>query len=527
MIAVIARLLVRLGRVQEANDLIEQELSRNPCSISARLARAELLKGQGDSSGAHLAYDEVLKHCPDHLGALIASSILSVEQPYQRLLFVLGMHRSGTSAVSGALCRLGCRPPASMPTADSNNPTGYWEPLGIVKVHTSLLEKSQSSWDDPFLSADLCSPQKLSDGLIALEGALRKEFPARESKGRWCLIKDPRQCRLQPFWNELVRQHRIQAAAVLVTRRPLAVAASLRRRNNMPMNRALLLWVQHQMEAERNTRGIPRQRITYENFLKSPASTLKGTMELLNNEVFHDWEAIQISSFARPELDHSASELSDDRDSADERLVMLAEDVYQALRMPKELEMQAKLDSLREIFECHIDHIRSQLGRLITLQLFWSSQVTNDFTESCSLHESIIVDRTNAIYTFCLPHIEGPIRSLRFDPAESPCLVRISRLTVSDCYGHALWTWMAAESDRDGTLPFVSANLETQVITGTERDNCASVLCEGHDPAILLILPDPVLSGIHSGRKITVEARWEVLSSEISQLLASAQQSNT
>lgn len=527
LIAAMVRLLVRLDRVEEANNLLEQLLSSNPGSIPARLARAELHEGQGDRSGARRAYDEVLDLCPDHLGASIASSILSEQQPYPRLLFVLGMHRTGTSAVSGALCRLGCRSPASMPPADSNNPTGYWEPLGIVRVHNSLLEQSRSSWDDPFLSADLPSPQHLSDGLRALEGALRAEFSARESMGRWCLIKDPRQCRLQPFWNHLIQIRRIQAAVVLVNRHPLAVAASLRRRNNMPINRALLLWIQHQMEAESHTRGIPRQRINYEDFVMSPASTFKSIMELLENDELSILEAERISSLVRPDLNHSEHRIDEERVDADEGLIALAEEVYQALQIPRESEMRARMDSLRENLESHFELIRSQLGKLITLQLFWKPLAAKEFTESCSLHESIIIDRATVIYTFCLPRLEGPINALRFDPAECPCLVRISRLTVSDSSGLTLWTWRSVEPDRNGDLPFVPANLETQVFTGAKGDNCVSVLCEGHDPALLLILPDNVLFGIESGSKITVEARWEILSSEISELLASFQQSNS
>ena len=71
----------------------------------------------------------------------------------RRLLMVLGMHRSGTSAVAGHLCSHGFRAPHDTPPADYNNPTGYWESQSIVRLHTELLAEAQSSWGDPFLPA--------------------------------------------------------------------------------------------------------------------------------------------------------------------------------------------------------------------------------------------------------------------------------------------------------------------------------------------------------------------------------------
>ncbi|MEA5423981.1 hypothetical protein [Synechococcus sp. CCY9202] len=76
----------------------------------------------------------------------------SAELPFpSRLLMVLGMHRSGTSAVAGYLCRHGFLAPTDALPADLKNPTGYWEPQAIVSLHEQLLGDSQTSWDDTWL----------------------------------------------------------------------------------------------------------------------------------------------------------------------------------------------------------------------------------------------------------------------------------------------------------------------------------------------------------------------------------------
>ncbi len=524
LIAAMAQVLVRLGRLEEAGALLQQELDANPASVPARLALAALLERQGDDAGARQAYHTVLERCPDHLGATLASAALGGADPYPRLLLVLGMHRSGTSAVAGALCQLGCRPPASMPSADANNPTGYWEPLEIVKLHTSWLEESRSSWDDPFLSRERWSAQHLASAQNALETALREEFPHGESQGQWCLVKDPRQCRLQPFWNHMIDQRRIHVAAVLVNRHPLAVAASLRKRNNMPTNRALLLWVQHLIEAELHTRGIPRRRITYEDFLKTPARTLQDIADLLGKDSLRSWDTVQGMTAVRPELNHSAPEHMDCSMDIDEDLLGLALDLYDALQMSDESAMMLQADNLRDELESHLDRLRSQLGRLVTLQLFWKSEDATEFSESHSLHKSIIVDRTVTSYTFILPQPPGPISALRLDPAETPCLVKIRRLALYNGSGRSLWQWSCKDSahQQNRATPFEPGNIETRLLNNDEKEvQDVCIVCEGHDPALLLNLPDESLRGIDSGSRLSIEASWELLSSDLSQLLAS------
>lgn len=48
--------------------------------------------------------------------------------PLRWVLLVLGMHRSGTSALAGLLCQQGFQAPLEADGGDAHNPTGYWEP---------------------------------------------------------------------------------------------------------------------------------------------------------------------------------------------------------------------------------------------------------------------------------------------------------------------------------------------------------------------------------------------------------------
>src|SRR5919197_5152241 len=56
-------------------------------------------------------------------------------------VFVLGMHRSGTSAATRLINLLGLRAPAEedLLPADEGNPTGYWESSSLVDFNDKLL----------------------------------------------------------------------------------------------------------------------------------------------------------------------------------------------------------------------------------------------------------------------------------------------------------------------------------------------------------------------------------------------------
>lgn len=168
--------------------------------------------------------------------------------PIRRVLLVLGMHRSGTSALAGLLCQQGFQAPQNHDGGDAHNPTGYWEPRQIRAFHNSLLEGAQSSWEDPLLPVPPWQPQHLEPALADLEQALAADFPAADPQAV-ALIKDPRQCRLLPLWTALFEQRPYQVAVVLAVRQPEAVAASLVKRDQLPLDRALLLWLSHTLEA--------------------------------------------------------------------------------------------------------------------------------------------------------------------------------------------------------------------------------------------------------------------------------------
>lgn len=86
--------------------------------------------------------------------------------PLGRVLLVLGIDRSGASALAGLLCQQGFRAPHNPDGGDTDNPAGYWVLRRIRAFLNSLLEGGQSSWEDALSGHAVCTAQPCADGLL-------------------------------------------------------------------------------------------------------------------------------------------------------------------------------------------------------------------------------------------------------------------------------------------------------------------------------------------------------------------------
>lgn len=180
-------------------------------------------------------------------------------------IVVLGMHRSGTSALTGALSLLGIHPGERLiPAIESVNPKGFWEHAEIVSIHNQLLAAFNSSWlgDEPLPDQWWESPTvaPYRDRIVSI---LQRDF---SNRAVW-LIKDPRMCHLLPLWRDIFHELNCQPMFVIALRPPSEVAHSLRKRDNIIEAESCLLWLSHMLEAEYQTRGQRRIFVSYERLL--------------------------------------------------------------------------------------------------------------------------------------------------------------------------------------------------------------------------------------------------------------------
>jgi hypothetical protein len=180
------------------------------------------------------------------------------------LVVVLGMHRSGTSSAAGALIRLGAAAPQHLMAPNADNERGFWESPVIVDLNDAILAAGGSNWKD-WRKFNFAKIRKVeADALRArAKEALAEEF----SNVGFAVMKDPRMCRLMPFWGPVFAEAKWSVRVLLPIRSPLEVSQSLACRDGLSPAYGCLLWLRHILDAELETRGMARSVLDWPEFL--------------------------------------------------------------------------------------------------------------------------------------------------------------------------------------------------------------------------------------------------------------------
>jgi hypothetical protein len=220
-------------------------------------------------------------------------------------LLVLGMHRSGTSALARVTSLLGADLPKMLMGPNRGNERGHWEPERLVACHDRLLEKLGRHWNDwqGIDAADLSAP-----ALAGFKAELSDLIDADYPDSSLFVLKEPRLCRLVPFYAELLREKGIEPRYLLAIRNPLAVIHSLSDRDGIPPGRVALLWLRHALDAEHATRTASRAVVSYEQVLLDwpPAMQRAGARLSLRWPRSLDAAAADITAFLALEMQHFA-----------------------------------------------------------------------------------------------------------------------------------------------------------------------------------------------------------------------------
>jgi hypothetical protein len=193
-------------------------------------------------------------------------------------ILVAGMHRSGTSALTGALKMFGISLGEHLLAPGDDNPKGYWEHEGAVEIHERLLAALERRWDDvrPLPTGWLTSGAA-QQALAEIGELISREFAGAPV---WA-VKDPRICRFLPLWIEALQTLGIRPVVLFAARRPSEVAASIATRNHWSAPVSEMLWLRHVLEAEAASRMVPRATVIYDDLLTDPAAAVSTVLARL------------------------------------------------------------------------------------------------------------------------------------------------------------------------------------------------------------------------------------------------------
>ncbi len=309
----------------------------------------------------------------------VACLFISVGQPRvdaerlnKILVVVLGMHRSGTSSATGALVRLGAAAPQHLMAPSADNERGFWESPVIVDLNDAILAAAGSNWKD-WRKFDLDKIDALKANALRARAkeALAEEF----GDVGFAVMKDPRMCRLMPFWGPVLEEANWSVRALLPIRSPLEVGQSLYCRDGLSLAYGCLLWLRHVLDAELETRGMARAVLDWPQFLddRRTALTRVGEQWGLIWPHWHEDGFSEVDKFVSADLRRQrASEAELDAHPAVNELVRrtytamidLVQDSGDSCVLKKLDDLRARLETASAIFDLPMREIAEETRRV-------------------------------------------------------------------------------------------------------------------------------------------------------------------
>lgn len=217
------------------------------------------------------------------------------------IVFVLGVARSGTSALARVLSLCGGTLPTALVGAMPDNPLGHWEPRAANVLNEKILRRFGSSGFDPTLRLQEAGALDAAEQAACVEEI--REFIATLPNAPFVIIKDPRISLMTGMWFEAARLAGFDVAAVNAVRHPHEVAASVAQRSVVPPELSNALWLKVNLLTEAGTRGVPRVFVEYVNLLEDWEREMKRVSSALGIDLgTRDESAIE--EFLRPGLRH-------------------------------------------------------------------------------------------------------------------------------------------------------------------------------------------------------------------------------
>jgi len=191
----------------------------------------------------------------------------------KNILLVMGMHRSGTSAMARLLNLMGAHIGDDLISADKEiNSDGFWEYQSVVTFNESVLADLGQSWYDIHSASteEWWSAPSFQTKKLELKSLLQSLVSEEHSQ---YVIKDPRLCLTYPMWDEVISELGWQHHCFLMVRDPREIALSLLKREGFSIDTSYLLWKRYFESAIHVLNYAPHLIFPYNALISNPLLT--------------------------------------------------------------------------------------------------------------------------------------------------------------------------------------------------------------------------------------------------------------
>ncbi|MBX9577680.1 MAG: sulfotransferase [Chthoniobacterales bacterium] len=198
----------------------------------------------------------------------------------KRIIVVLGVYRSGTSALMKSLEVMGVRlPDPSEVRFNIFNEKGYWEDLDFFSFNLKLTQaaavlegRRREIMPLTEKEVDFLCEQGFFEKASQL---LLEKLSGSEALG----IKTSSFSILLPFWKKVFEKCNVKASFVIALRNPLNVVASIEAAQEIigkqDHQKSFWIWISYMLSSLEQTEGYERVLVDYDELLKDPAREIE------------------------------------------------------------------------------------------------------------------------------------------------------------------------------------------------------------------------------------------------------------
>lgn len=215
----------------------------------------------------------------------------------RKIVVVLGMHRSGTSAVAHLLHTLGVPMGVEFLPPDENNPLGYWEDTTPLGINKGILANAGGSWKNP------PGRNKLLQLNHKHQTAVRAYIERREDERIWG-FKDPRTTLTAHLWHHYLTRQTPNVYYLNVLRNGADIARSVEKAHGKHPHGwdRVILHYQQQVSIFMRERAINARSISYTTIMRDKTLAnyhLMGIAQWLELDVTRNDVATAVNAVLR------------------------------------------------------------------------------------------------------------------------------------------------------------------------------------------------------------------------------------